>query len=57
MSLWRTELTPERVNRFSSGTFAERLGIQVTEIRDERARLVCVSRLTMAIVPRRDSAA
>ena len=145
MSIWRTELTPERVNRFSSGTFAERLGIQVTEIgvdylsatlpvtpdvhqpygvlhggvsvalaetvgslaaslcidrkrlqcfgqeinanhlrsvtsglltatarpyhigsrshvwgieiRDERARLVCVSRLTMAIVPRRDSAA
>jgi 1,4-dihydroxy-2-naphthoyl-CoA hydrolase len=144
MSIWRTEVTPELLERFSRGTFAERIGIRITEvgpdylratlpvtaavhqpygvlhggasvalaetvgsvaanlcvdpeklacfgqeinanhlrsvtsgtvtatarpyhigsrshvwgieIRDERGRLVCVSRLTMAIVPRRESA-
>ena len=145
MSIWRTEVTPELLERFSRGTLAERIGIRITEvgpdylratlpvtpdvhqpygvlhggasvalaetvgsvaanlcvdmerlacfgqeinanhlrsvstgvvtatarphhigsrsqvwgieIRDERGRLVCISRLTMAIVPRRDSAA
>ncbi len=144
MSIWRTEVTPELLERFSRGTLAERIGIRITEvgpdylratlpvtpdvhqpygvlhggasvalaetvgsvaanlcvdmerlacfgqeinanhlrsvstgvvtatarphhigsrsqvwgieIRDERGRLVCISRLTMAIVPRRESA-
>jgi 1,4-dihydroxy-2-naphthoyl-CoA hydrolase len=144
MSIWRTEVTPELLERFSRGTLAERIGIRITEvgpdylratlpvtpdvhqpygvlhggasvalaetvgsvaanlcvdterlacfgqeinanhlrsvstgvvtatarphhigsrsqvwgieIRDEQGRLVCISRLTMAIVPRRESA-
>jgi 1,4-dihydroxy-2-naphthoyl-CoA hydrolase len=143
MGIWRTEVTPELLERFSRGTFAEHIGIRITEvgpdylcatlpvtpavhqpygvlhggvsvalaetvgsvaanlcidrerlacfgqeinanhlrsvssgvitatarphhigsrsqvwgieIRDERGRLVCISRLTMAIVPRRES--
>ena len=144
MSIWRAEVTPELLERFSRGTLAERIGIRITEvgpdylratlpvtpdvhqpygvlhggasvalaetvgsvaanlcvdterlacfgqeinanhlrsvstgvvtatarphhigsrsqvwgieIRDEQGRLVCISRLTMAIVPRRESA-
>jgi 1,4-dihydroxy-2-naphthoyl-CoA hydrolase len=32
MSIWRTEVTPELLERFSRGTFAERIGIRVTEV-------------------------
>ena len=32
MSIWRTEVTPELLERFSRGTFAERAGIRITEV-------------------------
>lgn len=32
MSIWHTEVTPELLERFSRGTFAERLGIRITEV-------------------------
>jgi 1,4-dihydroxy-2-naphthoyl-CoA hydrolase len=32
MSIWRTEVTPELLERLSRGTFAERVGIRITEV-------------------------
>ena len=32
MSIWRTEVTPELLERFSRGTLAERIGIRITEV-------------------------
>lgn len=32
MSIWRTEVTPEQLERLSRGTFADRIGIRVTEV-------------------------
>ena len=32
MSIWRTEVTPELLERFSRGTFAEHIGIRITEV-------------------------
>lgn len=32
MSIWRTEVTPELLERFSRGTFAERIGIRISEV-------------------------
>jgi 1,4-dihydroxy-2-naphthoyl-CoA hydrolase len=32
MSIWRTEVTTELLERFSRGTFAERIGIRITEV-------------------------
>lgn len=32
MSIWRTEVTPELLEHFSRGTFAERIGIRITEV-------------------------
>jgi 1,4-dihydroxy-2-naphthoyl-CoA hydrolase len=32
MSLWRTEVTPELLQRLSRDTFADRIGIRITEV-------------------------
>lgn len=32
MGIWRTEVTPELLERFSRGTFAERIGIRISEV-------------------------
>lgn len=32
MSIWRTEVTSELLERFSRGTFAERVGIRIVEV-------------------------
>lgn len=32
MSIWRTEVTPELLEDFSRGTFAERIGIRISEV-------------------------
>ena len=32
MGIWRTEVTPERLEHLSRGTFADRIGIRVTEV-------------------------
>jgi 1,4-dihydroxy-2-naphthoyl-CoA hydrolase len=32
MSIWRAEVTPEALERLSRGTFADRIGIRITEI-------------------------
>lgn len=32
MSIWRTEVTPELLERFSRGTFAEHIGIRISEV-------------------------
>ena len=32
MSIWRTEVTPELLERLSRGTFAERIGIRISEV-------------------------
>ncbi|MGA7540871.1 MAG: PaaI family thioesterase [Steroidobacteraceae bacterium] len=32
MSIWRTDVTPEQLERLSRGTFADRMGIRITEI-------------------------
>jgi 1,4-dihydroxy-2-naphthoyl-CoA hydrolase len=32
MSIWRTEVTPDLLERLSRGTFADRIGIRITEV-------------------------
>ena len=32
MSIWRTEVTPELLESLSRGTFADRIGIRITEV-------------------------
>jgi 1,4-dihydroxy-2-naphthoyl-CoA hydrolase len=45
MSIWRTEVTPELLEGLSRGTFAERIGIRITEIGPDYLRA------TMAVTP------
>src|SRR5487761_722911 len=32
MGIWRTEVTPEHLERFTHGTFADRMGIRISEV-------------------------
>jgi 1,4-dihydroxy-2-naphthoyl-CoA hydrolase len=45
MSIWRTEVTPELLERFSRGTLAERIGIRITEVGPDYLRA------TLAVTP------
>lgn len=45
MSIWRTEVTPELLSRFARGTFADRIGIRITEVGPDYLRA------TMAVTP------
>ena len=45
MSIWRTEVTPELLERFARGTFADRMGIRITEVGPDYLRA------TMAVTP------
>src|SRR5487761_295704 len=45
MSIWRTEVTPEKLERLSRGTFAERIGIRITEVGPDYLRA------TMPVTP------
>ncbi len=45
MSIWRTEVTPELLERLSRGTFADRIGIRITEVGPDYLRA------TMPVTP------
>jgi len=38
MSIWRTEVTPEQLERLARGTFADRMGIRITEVGSDYLR-------------------
>ena len=45
MSIWRTQVTPELIEQLSRGTFAERIGIRITEVGPDYLRA------TMPVTP------
>jgi 1,4-dihydroxy-2-naphthoyl-CoA hydrolase len=45
MGIWRTEVTPEQLDRLSRGTFAEHIGIRISEIGPDYLRA------TMPVTP------
>ena len=45
MGIWRTEVTPELLERYSRGSFSERIGIRITEVGPDYVRA------TMPVTP------